>query len=99
MCFGEMVDRRRFLASSLAAAAAATAAVGSPLAAAAADDEQDRNDKGPGAAGVKFTWFGTNGWEITFGKRTILIDPWFGRFDTGFHRGQVQSQHAAAPAA
>ena len=41
---------------------------------------------GPGQSGVNFTWFGTNGWEITFGERTILIDPWFGRFDAGFFR-------------
>ena len=41
---------------------------------------------GPGTAGVNFTWFGTNGWEITFGNHTLLIDPWFGRFDAGFFR-------------
>lgn len=97
MCFGEMVNRRRFLASSLAAAAAATAAAASPLSAAAVDDEQDRDEKGPGSAGVKFTWFGTNGWEITFGKRTILIDPWFGRFDSGFFSGRFNPNTPLPP--
>lgn len=42
---------------------------------------------GPGTAGVQLTWFGTNGWEIAFGEKTILIDPWFGRFDAGFFPG------------
>jgi len=43
---------------------------------------------GPGSAGVNFKWLGTNGWEITFGNKTILMDPWFGRFDTGFFAGK-----------
>ncbi len=43
---------------------------------------------GPGSSGVNFTWFGTDGWEITFGKRTILFDPWLSRFDTGIFAGK-----------
>jgi L-ascorbate metabolism protein UlaG (beta-lactamase superfamily) len=43
---------------------------------------------GPGLSGVNFRWFGTDGWEIAFGNKTILIDPWFGRFDTGFFAGK-----------
>jgi L-ascorbate metabolism protein UlaG (beta-lactamase superfamily) len=43
---------------------------------------------GPGTAGVNFKWFGTDGWEITFGNKTILLDPWFSRFDTGFFAGK-----------
>lgn len=43
---------------------------------------------GPGAAGVNFKWFGTDGWEISFGNRTILFDPWFSRFDSGFLTGK-----------
>lgn len=44
-------------------------------------------DGGPGSAGVSFKWFGTNGWEIKFGNKTILFDPWFGRYDAGFLTG------------
>ena len=43
---------------------------------------------GPGSAGVSFKWFGTDGWEITFGNKTILFDPWFSRFDSGFFTGK-----------
>lgn len=45
-------------------------------------------DGGPGSAGVSFKWFGTNGWEIEFGNKTILFDPWFGRYDAGFLTGE-----------
>jgi L-ascorbate metabolism protein UlaG (beta-lactamase superfamily) len=37
---------------------------------------------------VNFKWLGTNGWEITFGNKTILMDPWLARFDTGFFSGK-----------
>lgn len=46
---------------------------------------------GPGSSGVRFAWFGTNGWQIEFQGRRILIDPWFGRFPTGFFTGKVES--------
>src|SRR5260370_212910 len=44
---------------------------------------------GPGAAGVSFKWFGTNGWEITFGNKTILVDPWVNRFESGFLQNKL----------
>jgi len=44
---------------------------------------------GPGTAGVRFKWFGTNGWEISFGNKTILIDPWFNRFESGFLQNKL----------
>jgi L-ascorbate metabolism protein UlaG (beta-lactamase superfamily) len=47
---------------------------------------------GPGSAGVNFKWFGTDGWEITFGNKTILLDPWFSRFDTGFFAGKFDAK-------
>ncbi len=43
---------------------------------------------GPGTSGVKFKWLGTNGWEIAFGNKTILVDPWFARSDIGFFAGK-----------
>ncbi|MGV9676640.1 MBL fold metallo-hydrolase [Nocardia sp. NPDC003482] len=37
------------------------------------------------AAGSTVTvrWWGNNGWEITDGTKTVLIDPWLTRFHTG----------------
>jgi L-ascorbate metabolism protein UlaG (beta-lactamase superfamily) len=92
-----MITRRGFLATGVASAAAAAVEIGAPLPVRAEDDEANRDDKGPGAAGVKFTWFGTNGWEITFGNRTILVDPWFGRFDTGFFAGHFDPNTPLPP--
>ncbi|MGY2061806.1 MBL fold metallo-hydrolase, partial [Nocardia gipuzkoensis] len=37
----------------------------------------------PGSSGVTLRWWGNNGWEITAGGRTVLIDPWITRFHTG----------------
>ena len=42
----------------------------------------------PGSMGVSFRWFGTNAWEIRFGNRTILFDPWLTRFDSGAFSGR-----------
>ena len=95
MCRCGAMSRRRFLGTSAAAGlAAASLDMGRALAAGPAAGlpglgqgaETAPAGGGPGNAGVNFTWFGTNGWEITFGNRTILIDPWFGRFDAGFFR-------------
>lgn len=43
---------------------------------------------GPGSSGVNFRWLGTNGWEISFGNKTILLDPWISRTDAGYFRDQ-----------
>src|SRR5215472_16204874 len=85
------VSRRHFLGGSLAAGAAG-AALGwgrSLLLPGVAEGvEPAPKGGGPGTAGVNFKWLGTDGWEITFGNRTILLDPWFSRFDTGFFAGK-----------
>lgn len=47
---------------------------------------------GQGVAGVTFRWFGTNAWEISFGEKTILIDPWLTRFDSGAFSGRFNLQ-------
>ena len=95
MCRCGAMSRRRFLGTGAAAGlAAASLDVGRALAASPAAGlpglgqgaEPASASGGPGTAGVNFTWFGTNGWEITFGNHTLLIDPWFGRFDAGFFR-------------
>lgn len=82
MCF-DVISRNDFL--KLGATVAMTgAAVGLPGLAVGA--EAPPASSGPGGSDVNFKWLGTNGWEIAFGNRRILMDPWFGRFDSGFFR-------------
>src|SRR5882672_4421090 len=84
------LSRRGFLGGLVARAAAAASLGGSlvrPGVAAGAGPAPARG--GPGAAGVSFKWFGTNGWEITFGNKTILVDPWFNRFESGFLQNKL----------
>jgi L-ascorbate metabolism protein UlaG (beta-lactamase superfamily) len=85
------LSRRQFLGTGLAAGlTAATVDWGKSflLPGLAEGAEAPSTSGGPGSAGVNFTWFGTDGWEITFGNKTILFDPWFSRFDTGFFAGK-----------
>jgi hypothetical protein len=90
MCFIDAngMSRRGFLAGSLAAGTAAAASLGRSLVLPGVAEGADAAPAGggPGTAGVSFKWFGTNGWEITFGNKTILIDPWFNRFESAFSR-------------
>ena len=94
MCFVDSDwSRRGFLANGMVAGVAmATASLGRSLFApgAAEGAETAPRGGGPGAAGVNFKWFGTNGWEITFGNKTILIDPWFNRFESGFLQNKLK---------
>lgn len=85
------VSRRRFLGAGLAAGVTAAAADwGRSLLrpGEAEGAETPPRSGGAGASGVSFKWFGTDGWEISFGNKTILFDPWFSRFDTGFFAGK-----------
>ncbi|MEV4488628.1 MBL fold metallo-hydrolase [Micromonospora coxensis] len=83
------LDRRRFLRDSAAGAAALTAgglvagtpAAAAPVAAPAAGTGTARS--GP----VTFRWWGTSGWRIDIGERTVLVDPYLSRYDTGLFRG------------
>lgn len=98
MCFVEdfllisesSISRRAFLGSGVAAGVATAAGLGSSLLLPGLAEGAEPTPKsgGPGTTGVKFKWFGTNGWEITFANKTILIDPWFSRFDSGFFAGK-----------
>src|SRR4030095_7064137 len=93
MCFVDSDwSRRGFLANGMVAGGAmGTASLGRSLfvPGAAEGAETAPRGNGPGAAGVNFKWFGTNGWEITFGNKTILIDPWFNRFESGFLQNKL----------
>ncbi len=95
MCFIEadwishrMFTRRQVLGTGFAAGLAAATVGGLALPGLAQGAQAAPRSGGPGTSGVKFTWFGTNGWEITFGNKTILMDPWFGRSDVGFFSGK-----------
>lgn len=104
LCFVDMsslshvaagVSRRQFLGGGLAAGVAGTAlGLGKSLLlpGVAEGAEPAPKSEGPGSAGVNFKWFGTDGWEITFGNKTILLDPWFSRFDTGFFAGKFNAK-------
>jgi Beta-lactamase superfamily domain len=93
MCFIDTtgMTRRGFLGGGLAAGAAMAAGVGRSLLlpGVAEGAETPGASGGPGAAGVRFKWFGTNGWEISFGNKTILIDPWLNRFESGFLQNKL----------
>src|SRR5436309_1272642 len=87
----EGVSRRRFLGAGLVAGLTAAAmdwGTSLVLPGVAEGAETPGASGGPGSAGVSFKWFGTDGWEITFGNKTILFDPWFSRFDSGFFTGK-----------
>jgi hypothetical protein len=72
------VSRRRVLGAGLAVGAALAASGRSLLLPGVAEGAETAPAAGgPGGAGLNFTWFGTNGWEIGFGGKTILFDPWF----------------------
>ena len=86
------LSRRGFLGAGLTAGvAAATMDLGRSLLlpGVAEGAETPPKSGGPGAAGVSFKWFGTDGWEISFGNKIILFDPWFSRgVQTGFLSGK-----------
>src|SRR5215831_17133648 len=92
MCFIEPEAagffRRQILQAAVVGGAAAGASMLLPGLAQGA--EAATTGGGPGAAGVQFKWFGTNGWEIAFGNKTILIDPWFNRFESGFLQNKLK---------
>ncbi|MFG1775956.1 MBL fold metallo-hydrolase [Micromonospora sp. NPDC049048] len=88
------IDRRRFLRDAAASTALVTAGglagatrtapahaappVTAPVAAAPAGRRS-----GP----VSFRWWGTSAWRIDIGDRTVLVDPFLSRIDTGLFRG------------
>ncbi|MGW4895099.1 MBL fold metallo-hydrolase [Kitasatospora sp. NPDC004240] len=91
-------DRRSFLGTAaVAGAGLVTVAAAQPAAAERADGGPDTpaapdTPPAPVAPGspasatdTVYRWFGTAGWRIDRGRRTVLVDPYLTRFDTGLY--------------
>jgi L-ascorbate metabolism protein UlaG (beta-lactamase superfamily) len=72
-----MPDRRDFIRTAVAVAAVPSA-VALPVAPAFAS---------PARGAGTLRWFGTAGWRVDVGARTLLVDPYLSRFDTGLFTG------------
>ncbi|MFG1828717.1 MBL fold metallo-hydrolase [Micromonospora chersina] len=89
-------DRRRFLRDAAAGAAAVSTAglvAGTPARAAATTATTAGTAAGAGRSGaVSFRWWGTSGWRIDIGNRTVLVDPYLSRYDTGLFKGAFNEE-------
>ncbi|NBE81672.1 MBL fold metallo-hydrolase [Micromonospora rubida] len=89
------LDRRRLLRDAAAGAALVTvgglaAATGPAAPARAAAPTPAPAPRRTGA--VSFRWWGTSGWRIDIGNRTVLVDPYLSRYDTGLFTGNFNQQ-------
>ncbi|MEU1585534.1 MBL fold metallo-hydrolase [Micromonospora sp. NPDC005710] len=88
------LDRRRFLRDAAAttavvsagglAAGVATPAQAAPSATAPTPTTRRRQ-------AVSFRWWGTAGWRVDIGDRTVLVDPYLSRIDTGLFAGPFRT--------
>lgn len=81
-------DRRRFLRDAAVGTAAVSTAglvAGASAAPAQAAPAAAAGLRRSGA--VSFRWWGTSGWRIDIGDRTLLVDPYLSRYDTGLFKG------------
>jgi len=108
MCLAEVwegdsggVTRRAILQAGVAAGASLAGGLTFPGVAAGAERAGPARDRPE--RGLRLTWFGTNGWKIEFRAndvdRTILLDPFFGRYKTGFFTGTFDPKTPLQPAA
>jgi L-ascorbate metabolism protein UlaG (beta-lactamase superfamily) len=107
MCLAEVwegesggVSRRAILQAGVAAGASLAGGLAFPgMAAGAERAGPARSRRGPR---LRLTWFGTNGWKIEFrtngADRTLLLDPYFARFKTGFFSGTFDPDTPLTPA-
>ncbi|WP_433347836.1 MBL fold metallo-hydrolase [Micromonospora sp. CA-111912] len=88
------LDRRRLLRDAATGAALVTvgglAATGPAAPARAAAPAPAPAPRRPGA--VSFRWWGTSGWRIDIGDRTVLVDPYLSRYDTGLFTGKFNQE-------
>ena len=106
MCLAEIwdgdssaVSRRAILQAGVAAGASLAGGLVFPGVAAGAERAGSARSKG--GDGLRMTWFGTNGWKIQFRAgdkdRTVLLDPYFGRYPTGFFTGKFDRNTPLKP--
>ncbi|MFC3504687.1 MBL fold metallo-hydrolase [Micromonospora krabiensis] len=88
------LDRRRFLRDAAASTALVTAggiastALAGPAQAAPPAPAQAAPPTAAGRAGrASFRWWGTAGWRLDIGRRTVLVDPFLSRINTGLFDG------------
>ncbi|MEV6372498.1 MBL fold metallo-hydrolase [Micromonospora musae] len=85
------LDRRRFLRDAAASTALVTAgglastSFGAPAQAAPAAAAMPAG-AARRPAPVSFRWWGTAGWRVDIGARTVLVDPFLSRIDTGLFK-------------
>ncbi|WP_320065015.1 MBL fold metallo-hydrolase [Micromonospora sp. RTGN7] len=88
------LDRRRLLRDAAAGAALVTVgglAATTPAASARAAVPTPAPARRRTAA-VSFRWWGTSGWRIDIGDRTVLVDPYLSRYDTGLFTGNFNDK-------
>ncbi|MET8263938.1 MBL fold metallo-hydrolase [Micromonospora arida] len=88
------LDRRRFLrdaaaTTALVSAGGLAAGVATPAQAAASTVASTPTARRKGA--VSFRWWGTAGWRVDIGDRTVLVDPFLSRIDTGLFTGPFRA--------
>jgi len=91
------LDRRRFLrdaaaTTALVSAGGLAAGVATPAQAAPPTAAPARTARRKGA--VSFRWWGTAGWRVDIGDRTVLVDPFLSRIDTGLFTGPFRTDTA-----
>ncbi|WP_422771988.1 MBL fold metallo-hydrolase [Plantactinospora sp. WMMC1484] len=79
------INRRGLLRTAAAGAALAPVAGLAPSATAALTAVGSRTRTARDGSAT-FRWLGTSGWRIDIGARTVLVDPYLSRFDTGLFR-------------
>jgi L-ascorbate metabolism protein UlaG (beta-lactamase superfamily) len=108
MCLAEIwegesggVTRRAILQAGVAAGASLAGGLAFPGVAAGAERPDQKRSRPK--QGLRLTWFGTNGWKIQFRAngtdRTVLLDPYLARFETGFFKNAFDPKTPLTPAA
>ncbi|MBM7492719.1 L-ascorbate metabolism protein UlaG (beta-lactamase superfamily) [Micromonospora luteifusca] len=84
------LDRRRFLRDAAATTALVSAGglvAGTATPAQAAPPAAAPTPTARRKGAVSFRWWGTAGWRVDIGERTVLVDPYLSRIDTGLFTG------------
>ncbi|MEU7588538.1 MBL fold metallo-hydrolase [Micromonospora sp. NPDC049230] len=88
------LDRRRFLRDAAATTALVSAgglAAGSATPAQAAIPAAAPTPTTRRRGAVSFRWWGTAGWRVDISDRTVLVDPFLSRIDTGLFTGAFRT--------